>query len=281
MDINSYSDFRQTRTTAFNFCRWMLKWGSFVWHPKTMSIAHVPKDNARPSSTCQGTVWKYTLHPSVQEIPFKERGWQEIVGKDFFKESYGRASPSPRLQWEGGRAAAPFLELVSEAVAELERIKSDTAIRDTGVDRGMKNVHELKRNSPWQGCARDVTAFPLMAGQRSKGCGTLRPGVEPAAGFSEMEIYTEVFCQERGRGQTGTIEWPTFNPGGARVDLSARWGGSEKQPPSPSHCRLEADPGRQGEASIWMKFGGFMSLDPYPFNKMRLFLWPKWLEECF
>ena len=34
----------------------------------------------------------------------------------------------------------PFLELVSEAVAEqLQRIKSDTAIRDTGVDWGMKH----------------------------------------------------------------------------------------------------------------------------------------------
>lgn len=160
MDINSYSDFRQTRTMAFNFCRWMLKWGSFAWHPKTMSIAHVPKDNARPSSTCKGIVWKYTVHPLVQEIPFKERGWQEIVGKDFFKESYGCASPTPRLQWEGGRAAAPFLELVSEAVAEQpERIKSDTAIRDTG-GPGYEKRPWAEKKQPMTGLCERCNCIP-------------------------------------------------------------------------------------------------------------------------
>lgn len=74
---------------------------------------------------------------------------------------------------------------------------------------------------------------PTDGCQTSKGYGTQRPGMEPAVEFFLREIYNPaVFCLECGRGQTGIINWPSFNYGGARGSLSTRWGGLKKQSPS-------------------------------------------------
>ena len=74
-------------TTTSSFSRRMSKWGSFAfqWCPKTMSTVHMPKNDARPSSTCKGIAWRYSLYPFVQEIPFKgvdkDRNWASIASK--------------------------------------------------------------------------------------------------------------------------------------------------------------------------------------------------------